>query len=154
MQDINEVIITGRLTRDPECKQTLRGYPVAVLSIATNRAVKDAQGNWTEATTYLDATCYGKLAENAGKYLAKGRGVLIKGRLAMQTWTDKQTGKERKRIDIEAETIKFLGGGQQQGKQTQQQAAPPQKSGGWQPPRNVREAAQQAAAMDDDDIPF
>ena len=111
MANLNSVHLIGNLTRDPEVRYTPKGTAVCDLSLAINRVLPPEQesGERREETTYVDVTLWGKTAENAGKYLAKGRSVFVDGRLALETWDDKQTGQKRSRLKVVAESLQFLG---------------------------------------------
>lgn len=110
MANLNKVMIIGNLTADPEQKTTPRGTAVTELRLAVNRvAPGQGEGERREETTFLDVTCWGRTAEIAGQYLAKGRPVFIEGRLQQDTWEDKQTGQRRSRIRIVAENLQLLG---------------------------------------------
>lgn len=122
MANLNKVYLIGRLTADPECYRSPRGTQIVTLYLAINRDIKDEQGNRQKETCFIDVTCLGKLGELAAQYLSKGRECMIEGRLRMQTWQDKQTGKQRSKLDVLADNLQFLGGGQgtptQYGKQS------------------------------------
>ncbi len=127
MANLNKVMIIGNLTADPEVRTTPRGNSVAELRLAVNRVSSGPNdGERREETTYLDVTCWGRTAEIAGQYLAKGRPVFIEGRLQQDTWEDKQTGQKRSKIRIVAENMQLLGsrdgGGQTQGGGYQQRS--------------------------------
>ena len=127
MANLNKVMIIGNLTADPEVRTTPRGNSVAGLRLAVNRVSSGPnEGERREETTYLDVTCWGRTAEIAGQYLAKGRPVFIEGRLQQDTWEDKQTGQKRSKIRIVAENMQLLGsrdgGGQSQGGGYQQRS--------------------------------
>ena len=109
MPNLNEIYLMGNLTRDPESRYTPGGYAVCTLSLAINRVTKDRDGQRKEEVTYVDVTCWGKTAENAAKYLAKGRPVFIKGRLKLDAWEDKQTGQQRSALKVVAESMQLLG---------------------------------------------
>lgn len=111
MANMNKVLLIGRLTQDPECYRSPRGTQIVTLHLAVNRDTKDEQGNKQKETCFLDVVCLGKLGDLAAQYLSKGRECFIEGRLRMQTWQDKQTGKQRSKIDILADNLQFLGGG-------------------------------------------
>lgn len=116
--NLNKVMIIGNLTADPEQKTTPRGNAVTELRLAVNRvSAGPNEGERREETTFLDVTCWNRLAEIAGQYLAKGRPVFIEGRLQQDTWEDKQTGQRRSKIRIVAENLQLLGSrdGAQQG---------------------------------------
>ena len=111
MANLNKVMIIGNLTADPEVRTTPRGNTVAELRLAVNRVSSGPnEGERREETTFLDVTCWGRTAEIAGQYLAKGRPVFIEGRLQQDTWEDKQTGQKRSKIRIVAENMQLLGG--------------------------------------------
>lgn len=112
MANLNKVMIIGNLTADPEVRTTPRGTSLTELRLAVNRVTSAGmnEGERREETTYLDVTCWGRTAEIAAQYLAKGRPVFIEGRLQQDTWEDKQTGQRRSRIRIVAENLQLLGG--------------------------------------------
>ena len=134
MANLNKVMIIGNLTADPEVRTTPRGNSVAELRLAVNRVSSGPNdGERREETTYLDVTCWGRTAEIAGQYLAKGRPVFIEGRLQQDTWEDKQTGQKRSKIRIVAENMQLLGsrdGGQAQGGSYQQRSNNYNNNGG------------------------
>lgn len=111
MANLNKVMLIGNLTADPDVRTTPRGNAVTELRLAVNRVSNGPnEGERREEVTYLDVTCWGRTAEIAGQYLAKGRPVFIEGRLQMDTWEDKQTGQKRSRIRVIAENLQLLGG--------------------------------------------
>src|SRR5581483_11516791 len=107
--NINRVIITGNLTRDPELSALPSGTSVCSLRIACNGRRRNADGQWEDAPNFFDITVWGQQGENCHKYLAKGRGVAIDGRLRWREWTENNQQK-RQSVDIIAETVQFLGG--------------------------------------------
>lgn len=109
MASLNKVMLIGNLTRDPEVRFTPKGTAVCDMAIAVNRRyLNEATGERQEEVTYLDIVLWGKQAELAGQYLAKGRSVYIEGRLQMDTWEDKATGQKRSKIKIVCETMQFM----------------------------------------------
>lgn len=111
MASFNKVILLGNLTRDPQVKYTPSGSAVAEIGLAVNRYWFDKQANTRrEETTFVDVTLWGREAEVAGEYLAKGRPVLIEGRLQLDTWDDKQTGQKRSKLRVVGERMQMLGG--------------------------------------------
>jgi single-strand DNA-binding protein len=107
--NINRVIITGNLTADPELRSLPSGTSVCKLRVAVNTRRKDGQsGEWRDFPNYFDVTVWGAQGENCARYLSKGRGVALDGRLEWREWQDKETGKNRQSIDIIAETVQFL----------------------------------------------
>ena len=106
--NINRVVITGNLTRDPELRSTGGGTPVCSLRVAVNSRRKDDTGNWVDKPNYFDVTVWGAQGENCAQYLAKGRPVAVDGRLNWREWEDQQ-GNKRQSVDIIADSVQFLG---------------------------------------------
>ena len=107
--NINRVVLTGNLTRDPELRSTNSGMSVCSLRIATNTRQKDPNGEWTDRAHYFSVTVFGAQGENCARFLSKGRPVAIDGRLQWREWQD-QNGNKRESIEIVAESVQFLGG--------------------------------------------
>ena len=106
--NINRVILTGNLTRDPELRSLPSGMSVCSLRIASNTRRKDgASGEWVDKANYFDVTIWGKQGENAAQYLSKGRPVAIDGRLEWREWQDQQ-GNNRQSVEIVADNVQFL----------------------------------------------
>lgn len=105
MQNINRVIMTGNLTRDPELLDR-NGTKVCRLRIACNGRVKQ-QGEWVDKANYFDVTCFGAQAENVNKYLSKGRALALDGRLDWREWTT-DSNEKRQAVQIIADSIQFL----------------------------------------------
>jgi single-strand DNA-binding protein len=103
-RSINQVILLGRLTRDPEQRTTTTGKTIASFSIAVDRAGQD------DGADFFDVTAWEKLGDLVVQYLAKGRRVLVQGRLRQDSWDDKETGKKRSRIEVTATDVTFLDG--------------------------------------------
>ncbi len=146
MANLNKVMLIGNLTRDPELRYTPKGTAVADIGMAINRVWNNDSGQKQEETTFVDVTLWGRQAELAEKYLGKGRGVYIEGRLQLDSWDDKETGKKRSKLKVVGENLQFLpdgkggsGGG-----------------GGQRPQSDSAPAASAAPAVeeDEDDIPF
>ena len=104
--NLNKGFILGNLTRDPELRQTPSGQNVATLGIATNRMWTNQSGVKQNQTEFHNVVLWGRLAEIAHQYLAKGRLVLIEGRLNTRTWQD-QSGQKRNRTEIIAENMQL-----------------------------------------------
>jgi len=111
MANLNEVKLIGNLTKDPEVRQTTSGLSLAELRLATSRSWTDKQGNKQEDTTYVDITFWGKQAEILAQYAQKGRCLYIDGRLKLDSWEDKETGKTRSKLAVVGNNFQFLGGG-------------------------------------------
>lgn len=111
MASFNKVILVGNLTRDPQVRYTTGGTAVAEIGLAVSRQWFDKQSNQRkEETTFVDVTLWGRQAEVAGEYLAKGRSVLIEGRLQLDSWDDKETGQKRSKLRVVCENMTMLGG--------------------------------------------
>lgn len=98
----------GNLTRDPEVRQIPSGQSVCTFSLALNRSFKGADGNWQEATDYIDVVAWGPLGERVAQYVTKGRPVLVNGRLQSRAW--EQDGQKRSKVEVNAQDVTFLGG--------------------------------------------
>ena len=110
MASYNRVILVGNLTRDPEVRYIPSGTAVCEIGLAVNRSWFDkASNSRKEETTFVDVTLWGRTAEVAGEYLSKGRPVLIEGRLQMDSWDDKETGKKRSKLKVVGEQMTMLG---------------------------------------------
>ena len=109
MSSYNRVTLMGNLTRQPELRKTKTGAAVTELGLALNRVWPGENGQKQEETTYVDVTVWGRAAENAVQYLQKGRSVLIEGRLQMETWQDKQTGQDRTKLKVVADSVQYVG---------------------------------------------
>src|ERR1019366_7253662 len=107
-RSVNQVILMGNLTRDPELRQTPNGQNVCSFSLALNRAYKDQGGEWQEATDYVDCVSWGPLAERVSQYLSKGRRVLVQGRLQSRSWESE--GQKRSKVEVLANDVTFLDG--------------------------------------------
>lgn len=103
-RSINQVILMGRLTRDPEMRTTTTGKSIASFGLAVDRNTQDDQAD------FFDITAWEKLGELANQYLSKGRRCLVQGRLRQDSWDDKETGKKRSRVEVVATDITFLDG--------------------------------------------
>lgn len=106
----NKVVLVGNLTRDPQVRYTPKGTAVAEIGLAVSRTWFDQGSNQKkEETTFVDVTMWGRQAEIAGEYLAKGRPVLIEGRLHLDTWDDKESGQKRSKLKVVCEQMQLLG---------------------------------------------
>jgi len=105
--DLNKVMIIGRLTRDPELRNTPNGKAVATLSLATNRIWIDAQGQKQKQSEFHNIVMWGKLAEIANQYLRKGGKVYVEGRLQTREWTG-QDGVKRYRTEVVGDNMIML----------------------------------------------
>src|SRR4051812_31876992 len=105
--NINRVVLTGNLTRDPELRSLQSGTSVCSLRIASNSRRKES-GEWVDRPNYFSVTVWGAQGENCARFLSKGRPVCIDGRLDWREWTT-QDGTKRDSVEIVAESVQFLG---------------------------------------------
>lgn len=103
---MNKIMLTGRLTKDPELRTTGSGLSVASFSIAINRTFKNKEGNYD--TDFFNVSVFGKQAANVSKYCFKGSLVGIEGRLQSRSY-DAQDGTKRYAVDVVADRVEFLG---------------------------------------------
>lgn len=103
-RSINQVILMGRLTRDPEVRTTTTGKTITSFSLAVDR------GGEGDQTDFFDITAWEKLGELVNQYLSKGRRCLVQGRLRQDSWDDKETGKKRSKVEVVATDVTFLDG--------------------------------------------
>jgi single-strand DNA-binding protein len=155
--NINRIVLTGNLTRDPELRSTNNGTSVCGLRVAVNTRRKDpSTGEWTDKPNFFDVTVWGAQGENCAQYLQKGRPVAVDGRLEWREWQDKE-GNKRQSVDIIADSVQFLGsrdggenggsfGGENGGRFTPQSDVPADTGDFQQAPVG--------AGGSDDDIPF
>lgn len=118
MASYTKVIVLGNLTRDPELRTTTGGTQVCELGLAVNRKTKEK-----ETTSFIDVKLWGRTAEIAGQYLAKGRSVLVEGRLEQESWEDKATGQKRSKLVVVGEAMQMISDGSR-GERQQAPAAP------------------------------
>lgn len=107
-RSFNQVILMGNLTRDPELKQIPSGQSVCSFSLALNRSYKGSDGEWQEATDYVDIVAWGPLGERVSQYLSRGRACLVNGRLQSRSW--EKDGQKRSKVEVVAQDVTFLGG--------------------------------------------
>ena len=107
--NINRVVMTGNLTRDPELRSLPSGMSVCSLRLACNTRRKNSgTGEWEDKPNYFDVTVWGAQGENCARFLSKGRPVAIDGRLEWREW-ETQDGAKRQAVDIIADSVQFLG---------------------------------------------
>lgn len=170
MSSYNKVILMGNLTRDPETRVTPNGATICKIGIAVNRVYTAQDGSKKEEVTFVDCDAFGKQAETISKWMVKGKGILIEGRLRLDQWEDKGTGQARSKLGVVVENFQFVGGrseGDASGEASEGESAPapapraykapapqqsapaPQKSAA---PRKAPFAPQNSGI--DDDVPF
>lgn len=105
--DLNRSQVLGRVTQDPELRQTPSGQSVVSFSVATNRTWKDASGEQKEQAEFHNIVAWGKLAEIVGNYCKKGGRVFVEGRLQTRSWEDNEAKKHWK-TEIVADNVILL----------------------------------------------
>lgn len=133
-----QLILIGNLGGDPELRYTSSGAPVATFSLAVNRKWTNADGTPGEETKWFRVTVWRKLAETCNQYLAKGRQVMVIGRVAASAFSG-QDGSPRASLEVTADSVRFLGGGRGE-------AAPGAPAGNG--------ASAHIDPMEEDEIPF
>lgn len=109
--DVNRVVVTGNLTRDPDRRSTPSGTPVCHLRVAVNGRRRNDAGEWVARPNYFDVTVWGARGESCAAHLHKGRSVAIDGRLAWREWEASDGSGRRQAVEIVADQVQFLGSG-------------------------------------------
>ena len=150
--NINRVLVTGNLTKDPELRSTPSGTSICKLRIAVNSRRKDASGQWVDKPNYFDVTVWGAQGENCAQYLQKGRGVAVDGRLDWRGWDATDGSGKRQAVEIIADTVQFLGGAGDSGGNGNGHRFTPESD----VPADTADFAPAPAGpgVSDDDIPF
>ncbi|MBI2454471.1 MAG: single-stranded DNA-binding protein [Parcubacteria group bacterium] len=104
--NLNKIFIVGNLTRDPEIRSLPSGQNVANFAVATNRIWNDKNGQKQQDTQFHNVVVFGRMADTCGKYLNKGKLVLVEGRIQNRSW-DAQDGTKKYRTEIVAEAIQL-----------------------------------------------
>lgn len=141
MIDVNDVSLTGRLTRDPELRYTASGTAVLTLRIACGRKFRTKSGETKEDTLFIDVVVWDRTAENCAQYLSKGRPVHVTGRLQSRSW--EKDGQKRTTIEVVGNRIQFMDFVSTEGGQGGESASVASAGKDDAPP-----------PPDDDDIPF
>jgi len=135
-QNINRVILTGNLTRDPELRRTQSGMAILSFGIAVNDRRKNGQtGNYEDVPNFFDCTMFGSRAEGVANYISKGSKIGLEGKLRYSSW--EKDGQKRSKVEVVVDDVEFLDTKKQQ---TQQQTQQPEADG--------------SGSVYDDDCPF
>ena len=145
---LNRIVVTGRLTRDPELRRTLNEMAVASFTVAVNDGFKDQQGNPT--TTFIDVTIFDKQADNVAKFCRKGVLVGVDGRIHQRRF-ERKDGSKGSVIEVIANQITFL-----EPKSKEEENADLGYVTDIQPPVSSNDESKNLDSIDvtDDDLPF
>lgn len=148
MPDLNQAMVAGRLTRDPDFRYTKNNTAYADFDLAVSRRYRSGEET-KEETSFFAVQCWARTAEWVRDNLTKGRPVLVSGRLKQDTWEDRETGQKRSKVLIVADAVQSL----DWAAQTDKPADPPPVNSAakprWNPPKPP------AATPDaEDDLPF
>lgn len=151
MRGFNKAIIMGNLARDPEIRYTASQRAVASFTVAVNRQWKDQNGEVRDDVTFIPVVVWGKGAEVCERYLKKGRGVLVEGRINVRSYESK-TGEIRYVTEIVADTFQFVGGRRDDAPQPSYAGGSGTRVGGFSQPQ--REASRAPRSFRDSMSPF
>lgn len=169
MLNINRVMITGRLTRDPETKYLPSGMAVTNIAVAVSRPFKDKSGEWREEVAFVDVEVWGKTAERVAETTRKGQPVYVEGRLKQDTW--ERDGQKQSKMRVSADVVKSFdvpqrgqGGVSEEGGDSYQ-SSPQRSYGGGSQQSSPRPSGGQSSSPSDglhfdgnsdvsDDVPF
>lgn len=150
MLKLNKSQFSGNLTRDPELRYTGNGSAVLSLGVAIDNSYKKQDGDWQEKTCFIDVTVFGKFAESLNSRVKKGNHVYVEGSLDQDTWTDENTGQNRSKIFIKAQTVQLT----QKKEQFSQSSSQPQYQARPTNPAPATQTPTHTTGIDDEDIPF
>lgn len=153
---MNIVILKGNITRDLELAYTPKGTACVEIGVAVNKTWTTDSGEKKEKVLFADCRAWGKTAEALCKWFSKGKPIAIEGELALEEWTDKETGKKRRKTLVIINRWHFAG--ESRGRQAPEE---PEDRGHHEredtdppPPAHEKPSAPIAEGMEDDDIPF
>jgi single-strand DNA-binding protein len=152
---INVVAVSGNLTKDPELRSLPTGTSICNMRLAVNAREK-SNGEWQDRANYFNVTVWGAHGENCAKYLQRGSGVMVQGRLRWREW-EGNDGSKRQDVEIVADQVVFMprgDGGQGGGGGQGQQSMGGGGGGSYGVPSSAPAAPTSAPIQDDDDIPF
>lgn len=107
-RNINHVVLTGRLTSDPDLRVLPSGSSICHLRVAVNARRRDPNGEWAEKPNFFDVVVFGASGASVAKYMHKGRSVAVDGRLDWRSWETKD-GRNAQAVSIIANNVQFLG---------------------------------------------
>jgi single-strand DNA-binding protein len=124
--NLNEVKIAGNLVRKPELCHTSQGTAIVDISLGINEAYTNSEGEKHQVTTFVDVQIWGESAEALVKHVEKGEQLFVSGPLRQSTWKDPETGKNRSKLFIKAESWQFV---QYKASEAQREAGKAQSQG-------------------------
>jgi single-strand DNA-binding protein len=149
----NKTLLMGNLTRDPELRYTPKGTATAKIGLAVNRQWKSESGEKKEEVTFIDIEAWGRQAEVIAQYCKKGSQLFVEGRLKLDTWDDKQTGKKQYKLKVVLESFSFIGGkSDQKTAASSEPAQPPQPKSGFTTDGKIDDP--ELPPSEPDDVPF
>lgn len=161
-ENVNSVVLSGRLTRDPELRTLPSGNTVCSIRMAVNGRRKNSYGEFEDVPGFYDVTVWGNRGEAVARYLAKGRRILVRGRLQWREW-ETQDGHKRQAVEVVADQIEFIdfgddkdGGGGGGFQRREPEVAPDLPTPGAEDfqPAATPQYGVPGAGHSDDDIPF
>jgi len=147
---MNHIVIMGRLTRDPERRQTPNGIPVTSFSLAVDRGFTPKDGG-EKQTDFIDVVAWRNTAEFVSKYFVKGQMAAVAGRLQIRDWTDKD-GNKRRSAEVVAENVYFTES--KKSRDASYGGAEPKEDYGSAYSSPVESSDYTELDMDDGDLPF
>lgn len=152
MQDLNQTILIGRLTRDCELKftQSERAYTYA--SIAVNGSKKDGNGNYVDDPSFFEVQIWGKMAQNLCQYLTKGKQIAVVAHLHQDRW--EKDGQKQSRVAIIADSVQLIGGNKSGDSAPHSEPAPSANEGGFHGTTANSEFLENTGSDFPEDIPF
>jgi single-strand DNA-binding protein len=157
-EDLNRVILVGRLTRDAELQYTNTGWAICKMGLAVNRRRKQGD-QWVDEANFFDVTLFGKRAESLSQYLSKGTQLAVEGQLRQERW--EQDGNKRSKVTIEATNIQLLGSRNDRGQMgdnsyqnNNKGAAPSRNSQSFESYSKPEKSSGGQSDRFEDDIPF
>jgi single-strand DNA-binding protein len=152
-ENVNVVVVTGQLTRDPELRALGSGTSLCKLRLAVNGRRKDGStGEWVDKPNYFDVTVWGARGEAAAEHLAKGSPVAIEGRLDWREWEGEGGGK-RQTVEIVAEAVQFLDSKASKGAlDSEEEPEPVEEPEAEEQPDSEEEARAQAVADEESEL--
>lgn len=121
MASLNRVMLMGNLTADPRIKEVKPGLKLAEFGLAVDASYRRKDGEQKEATVFVDVVVWGRQAEAAAAWLAKGRPVFVDGRLQLDQWKSRE-GENRSKLRVLADRVQFQGAPEASGKGERREA--------------------------------